>query len=136
QFEWINARAESFMAQGIPVVSVDSKKKELVGEYTNHGREWQPKGEAVEVLTYDFPDPEVNKAIPYGIYDLANNAALVNVGTDHDTPQFAARSVEKWWKTMGSVRYPNAKELFITADAGGSNGWRVRAWKIHLQAMA
>jgi hypothetical protein len=136
QFEWINSRVKHFIEQGVPVISVDAKKKELVGNHFNHGREWQPKGQAVEVLTYDFPDPKLRKAIPYGIYDIANNAALVNVGTDHDTPQFAVSSIEKWWRTMGSIRYPDARELFITADAGGSNGWRVRTWKAWLQAFA
>jgi hypothetical protein len=136
QFEWINARAKDCLAKGIPVISVDAKKKELVGEYANRGREWQPKGKAVEVRTYDFPDLAMPKAIPYGVYDVAANTALVNVGVDHDTAHFAVRSVEKWWEQMGAIRYPAAKELFITADAGGSNSYRSRGWKNELQSLA
>jgi hypothetical protein len=136
QFEMINARAEHFLSRGIPVISVDAKKKELIGEYANRGREWQPRGQAIEVLTYDFAYPHVPKAIPYGVYDLGSSSALVNVGVDHDTPTFAVRSIDKWWQQMGTVRYPNAKELFITADAGGSNGYRSRVWKNELQNLA
>jgi hypothetical protein len=136
QFEYISSQAKKFMAGGCPVISVDAKKKEQVGEYDIAGREWQPKGQAVEVLTYDFVDPKTRDAIPYGIYDIAQNKAYVNVGTDHNTATFAARSVEKWWELMGRVRYPNAKELFITADAGGSNGHRSLVWKARLQELA
>ena len=136
QFEHINKLAKSFSARGVPVVSVDSKKKELVGEHGNAGREWQPKGKAVEVLTYDFPDPNVRKAIPYGIYDVSSNTGFVNVGIDHDTPNFAVGSIEKWWTTMGSKRYPAATELFLTADGGGSNSHKSRVWKAELQSLA
>ncbi len=136
QFEFINERAKDFIARGVPVISVDTKKKENVGNYSNAGREWQPKGQAVEVLTYDFPDLSMPKAIPYGVYDVASNSAYVNVGTDHDTPTFAVRSIETWWKKMGSVRYPGATEVFITADGGGSNSIRAHAWKAQLQLMA
>jgi hypothetical protein len=133
QFAFINARSKAFLAEGVPVISVDSKKKELVGEYANRGHEWQPKGKAVEVLTYDFPDPQQSKAIPYGIFDVAGNEGFVNVGTDHDTPHFAVRSIHRWWELMGSRRYVDAKEIFITADCGGSNSSRSTVWKAELQ---
>jgi hypothetical protein len=136
QFECINGLAKGFIERGVPVISVDTKKKENVGEFSNRGREWHPQGKAVEVSTYDFPDPETPKAIPYGVYDVANNDAYVNVGIDHDTPTFAVRSIELWWNKMGSVRYPNARELFVTADGGGSNSYKSRVWKARLQAMA
>ena len=136
QFNFINAKAEDFIARGQPVISVDSKKKELVGEHGNRGREWQPKGRAVEVLSHDFIDPASPPAIPYGVYDVAKNTGFVNVGTDHNTPTFAVRSVEKWWQQMGSARYPGATELFITADAGGSNSARSNIWKMKLQDVA
>ena len=136
QFEHINARSKELISRNVPVISVDTKKKEAVGEYANPGREWQPKGKAVEVLTYDLFDACAPKAIPYGVYDLAHNNAFVNVGTDHDTPVFAVHSIERWWTLMGSLRYPDAKELFITADAGGSNSRKSNVWKAELQAMA
>lgn len=137
QFEFINARAQGFISRGLPVISVDAKKKELVGEYANHGREWQRKGEPVEVLTHDYCSNESHrKATPYGIYDVAQNIGFVNVGTDNNTPAFAVRSIGKWWEQMGRQRYPAAKELFITADAGGSNGPKPRVWKADLQSMA
>lgn len=136
QFGHINSCASEFMARGVPVISVDTKKKEPVGEYSNRGREWQPKGKPVEVLTYDFPDPATPKAVPYGIYDVGNNKAFVNVGTDHDTPFFAVHSIERWWELMGSVRYPDAREIFITADAGGSNSRLSNVWKVQLQVIA
>jgi len=136
QFEHINARTKNFISRNLPVISVDTKKKEPVGDYANPGREWQPKGKAVEVLTYDLFDAEAPKAIPYGVYDVADNNAFVNVGTDHDTPVFAVHSIERWWTLMGSQRYPEAKELFITADAGGSNSRKSNVWKAELQAMA
>jgi hypothetical protein len=136
QFEYINERAKDFIARGLPFISVDTKKKEAVGEFANHGREWQPKGKPVEVLTYDFTSDSTPKAIPYGVYDVANNDAFVNVGTDHDTPMFAVHSIERWWSLMGSGRYPKARELFITADAGGSNSRRSHSWKAQLQEMA
>jgi hypothetical protein len=136
QFEHINARATDFQARGQPVISVDTKKKELVGDFKNGGREWQPKGEPEKVRVYDFPDPEKGKAIPYGIYALTRNEGWVNVGTDHDTSEFAAESIRRWWYKMGRVAYPEATELFLTADGGGSNGSRTRLWKTSLQALA
>lgn len=136
QFEHINARSKEFISRNVPVISVDTKKKESVGEYANPGREWQPKGKAVEVLTYDFFERSAPKAIPYGVYDVAQNNAYVNVGTDHDTPVFAVHSIGRWWTLMGSLRYPNAKELFITADSGGSNHRKSNVWKAELQEMA
>jgi len=137
QFEHINARSKEFISRNVPVISVDTKKKELVGEYANPGREWQPKGKAVEVLTYDFFEAlAAPKAIPYGVYDVAQNNAYVNVGTDHDTPVFAVHSIGRWWTLMGSLRYPTAKELFITADSGGSNHRKSNVWKAELQEMA
>ena len=119
-----------------PVISVDTKKKELVGDFKNGGKEWQPKGTPENVLVHDFPDDAVGKAIPYGVYDMARNEAWVSVGRDHDTPAFAVASIRQWWKMMGQPAYPEAKELFITADAGGSNGYRTRAWKVELQKLA
>jgi hypothetical protein len=136
QFEYINAKAEECIRRGVPVISVDTKKKELVGNFKNGGREWQLEGEPELVDVHDFPDDAVGKAIPYGVYDLAANDGFVSVGTDHDTPVFAATSVEAWWKKMGSPRYPGARELFITADAGGSNSYRSRVWKHELQRVA
>jgi hypothetical protein len=136
QFEHINKTAESCIAQGIPVVSVDTKKKELVGNFKNGGREWQPEADPELVNVHDFPDDAVGKAIPYGIYDVADNSGLVNVGTDHDTPVFAVTSIETWWKRVGKQRYPDATELFVTADAGGSNSYRSRVWKCELQRFA
>ncbi len=135
QFEHINAFASDFIARGCPVISVDTKKKELVGDHANRGREWQPKGKPVEVLTYDFKNEAVPKAIPYGVYDVGQNSGFVNVGTDHDTPGFAVHSIDRWWELMGSRRYPDARELFITADAGGSNSRVSHAWKAQLQEM-
>jgi Rhodopirellula transposase DDE domain len=136
QFEHINAQAESCIERGVPFISVDTKKKERVGNFKNAGVEWQPKGEPELVDVHDFPSDAVGKAIPYGIYDVADNSGFVNVGTDHDTPVFAVTSIEAWWKRMGQKRYPDASELFITADAGGSNGYRARVWKFELQRLA
>jgi hypothetical protein len=136
QFEHINAAAEDFQSRGQPVISVDTKKKELVGDFKNAGKEWQTKGEPDKVLVHDFPDDAVGKAIPYGIYDMARNEGYVSVGRDHDTPTFAVASIRRWWTTMGMPAYPNAKELLITADAGGSNGHRSRSWKAELQKFA
>jgi transposase len=136
QFEHINAMAETFLLRNQPVISVDTKKKELVGDFKNAGQEWQPKGEPGKVLVHDFPQDSIGKAIPYGVYDMGRNEASVSVGKDHDTPAFAVASIRHWWKTMGGPAYPNATELFITADAGGSNGYRARAWKIELQGLA
>ena len=136
QFEHINATAKNFLKRRQPVISVDTKKKELVGDFKNAGREWQPKGAPEEVLVHDFPDNSIGKAIPYGVYDMARNEAWVNVGRDHDTPAFAVASIRQWWKMMGKPAYPGANALFITADAGGSNGYRARAWKVGLQNLA
>jgi hypothetical protein len=136
QFEHINASAEEFLQRGQPVVSVDTKKKELVGDFKNHGREWQPKGRPEQTLVHDFPQDAVGKAIPYGVYDMGRNEAWVNVGREHDTPAFAVASIRRWWNTMGKSRYPDAQALYITADAGGSNGYRSRAWKHELQKFA
>ena len=118
------------------MISVDAKKKELVGHYKNAGREWQPNGEPVQVKTHDFPDRQVGKAIPYGVYDMTANTGWVNVGTDHDTAAFAVASIRRWWHACGSNDYPQASRLLITADAGGSNGYRTRAWKTELAAFA
>jgi hypothetical protein len=136
QFEHINAKAKSCLARGVPFISVDTKKKELVGNFKNAGREWQLKGQPERVDVHDFPTDAVGKAIPYGVYDVAANDGFVNVGTDHDTPVFAVISIETWWTDMGSKRYPDARELFITADAGGSNGYRLHVWKAELQRLA
>jgi hypothetical protein len=136
QFEYINATASSYLRHKQPVISVDTKKKELVGDFRNAGREWQPKGTPEKVLVHDFPDDSVGKAIPYGVYDMGRNEAWVSVGRDHDTPAFAVASIHQWWKQMGQRAHPTAKRLFITADAGGSNGYRSRAWKVELQRFA
>jgi hypothetical protein len=136
QFEHINATAEDCIERGVPFISVDTKKKELVGNFKNAGREWQPQGEPELVDVHDFPSDAIGKAIPYGVYDVAANDGFVNVGTDHDTPVFAVTSIETWWMRMGSKRYPDARDLFITADAGGSNGYRAHAWKAELQHLA
>jgi transposase len=136
QFEHINATADSFLRRKQPVISVDTKKKELVGDFKNGGREWQPLCTPEKALVHDFPDDSVGKAIPYGVYDMARNEAWVSVGRDHDTPEFAVASIRQWWKIMGKDAYPDAEQLFITADAGGSNGYRARAWKVELQRFA
>jgi Rhodopirellula transposase DDE domain len=136
QFEHINAKAQACIDRGVPFISVDTKKKELVGNFKNAGREWQPQGEPDLVDVHDFPGEAIGKAIPYGIYDVAANDGFVNVGTDHDTPVFAVISIETWWKRMGANRYPDARELYITADAGGSNGYRLHVWKAELQRLA
>ena len=136
QFQYINRRVRAFQRQGQPVVSVDTKKKELVGPYRNGGREWQPKGEPEEVKVHDFIDKGAGKAIPYGVYDMAANAGWVSVGVDHDTAEFAVESLRRWWRNMGSRVYPQAKRLLITADGGGSNGTRCRLWKVELQQLA
>lgn len=136
QFEHINATADDFLKRRQPVVSVDTKKKELVGDFKNNGREWQPKATPEKSLVHDFPQDATGKAIPYGVYDMGRNEAWVNVGRDHDTPAFAVASIRRWWSAMGKSKYPDADELFITADAGGSNGYRSRAWKHELQKFA
>jgi hypothetical protein len=136
QFEHINAMAINFQQRNQPVISVDTKKKELVGDFKNAGQEWQPKGAPEKVQVHDFPDDALGKAIPYGVYDMARNEAWVSIGQDHDTPAFAVASIRQWWRTMGQQAYPHATELLITADAGGSNGYRPRAWKLELQRFA
>jgi transposase len=136
QFEQINAQSKIFLAQGEPVISVDAKKKELVGDFKNPGREWHPEGEPEEVRIYDFPILGLGRATPYGIYDLERNTGWVNVGIDHDTAAFAVESIRQWWKKEGRQRYPEAKRLLISADGGGSNGSRVRLWKWELQHLA
>jgi hypothetical protein len=136
QFEYINARAEEFLAHDLPVLSVDTKKKELIGDFANGGREWQPKGEPVEVRTHDFIDRELGKAIPYGVYDVGRNEAFVNVGIDSDTAEFAVNGIAGWWSTMGRRKYPDAGEVLVTPDSGGSNAARSRLWKVALQRFA
>lgn len=136
QFEYIAQRAKKFQQRGQPVISVDTKKKELVGDFKNGGREWHPKGQPPVVRVHDFQDEELGKAIPYGVYDLSANAGWVSVGIDHDTPEFAVESIYCWWRQMGRKTYPDARELLITADGGGSNGSRVRLWKVALQRLA
>ena len=136
QFNYINEQATAFQNQKQPVISVDTKKKELVGEFKNAGQEWQPKGDPVQVQGHDFPDPQLGKANPYGVYDQNANVGWVSVGTDHDTSEFAVESIRRWWNNMGRARYPEATELLITADGGGSNGYRVRLWKVALQRFA
>jgi len=136
QFRYINEQVKAHQGAGDPVVSVDTKKKELVGEFKNAGREWRPKGQPVAVRTHDFPGDSAGKAIPYGVYDVTANAGWVSVGTDHDTAAFAVESVRRWWKAAGSIEYSAARRLLITADAGGSNGYRTRAWKAELAALA
>ena len=133
QFHYLDAQMKAHMAEGAPVVSVDTKKKELVGDFKNGGREWRPQGSPEEVRVHDFIDPELGRAVPYGVYDIADNTGWVSVGIDHDTACFAVNTIRRWWTTMGRQRYPNAPRLMITADGGGSNGSRVRLWKIELQ---
>jgi hypothetical protein len=136
QFRYLSEQIKAFLALGLPVISVDAKKKELIGTFKNGGREWRPKGEPEKVNVHDFPDPKVGKAIPYGIYDVGRNAGWVNVGQDHDTASFAVASLRRWWQAIGSKVYPGAKRLLICADGGGSNGYRIRLWKVELQALA
>jgi transposase len=136
QFRYINEQARAHRDAGDPVISVDTKKKELVGQYKNAGREWAPSGEPVEVNTHDFLDRQTGKAIPYGIYDTGTNTGWVSVGTDHDTAAFAVASIRRWWQAQGQGSYPKATRLLITADAGGSNGYRTRAWKTELAMLA
>ena len=133
QFRYLNTSAKRWIREGEPVISVDTKKKKLIGRYYNKGREWRPKGEPEKVLVHDFIDPEVPKAIPYGVYDVGRNEGWVNVGCDHDTATFAMESIRRWWRLMGSKVYPKAKRLLISADSGGSNGYRIRLWKVELQ---
>jgi len=136
QFEFINQKADAALLAGQPVISVDTKKKELVGQFKNGGKEWRPEGDPEKVNVYDFVDKELGRANPYGVYDLANNTAWVSVGTDHDTASFAVSTIQRWWHSMGKSTYPEAKELMIMADGGGSNGSRVRLWKLELQRFA
>lgn len=136
QFEYINRQVSAFQRRRQPVISVDTKKKELVGEFKNPGEEWQPKGQPEKVNVHDFPDKKLGKAIPYGVYDLACNEGWVSVGIDHDTAEFACASIQRWWNEMGSARFPEARELLITADGGGSNSSRNRLWKKSLQRLA
>ena len=136
QFHYINDRVTEALVAGEPAISVDTKKKELVGDFRNAGREWRPKGEPEEVRVHDFVIPELGRAVPYGVYDIAGNLGWVSVGIDHDTAAFAINAIRSWWKLMGCLRYPNARSLTITADGGGSNGSRVRLWKIELQKLA
>lgn len=136
QFRYLNDQIKVRLAQGLPVVSVDTKKKELVGTFKNGGQEWQPKGTPEQVNVHDFPDPALGKAIPYGIYDVGRNAGWVRVGQDHDTASFAVASLQRWWQVVGLRVYPQADQLLICADGGGSNGYRVRLWKLELQRFA
>ena len=136
QFRHIDALARAHLSDGQPVISVDTKKKEVVGNLTNKGKEWQPKGQPVRVDVHDFPDPEVPKAVPYGIYDLAQNEGFVSVGDSHDTAEFAVETIRRWWAEVGSLAYPDAERLLITADAGGSNSYRSRLWRLELSKLA
>jgi hypothetical protein len=136
QFQHINRAVRVALADGRPVISVDTKKKELVGNYANEGRQWRNVGSPKKVKTHDFPDDTVPRAYPYGIYDLGQNTGFVSIGTDHDTSAFAVASIRGWWRFEGRRLYPNAEELLITADGGGSNGYRRRQWKLELQRLA
>lgn len=136
QFRHINATVKKCLGQGIPVISVDTKKKEILGNYHNAGQQWLPAKHPREVQGHDFPSPTVPRAYPYGIYDIGRNAGFVNVGTDHDTGAFAVASIRGWWRSEGRHIYPRAKSILITADGGGSNGWRLRLWKLELQKLA
>ena len=136
QFRYLNDLVRRRLDRGRPAISVDTKKKELVGDFKNGGREWRPKGDPEPVRTHDFMDKQLGKAIPYGVYDIANDQGWVSVGVDHDTAQFAAHSIRRWWRQMGTTRFPRATDLLITADGGGSNGSRSRLWKLCLQRLA
>jgi hypothetical protein len=136
QFHYINKQALRFLAAQQPVISVDTKKKELVGNFKNNGREWHAKGSPELVNVHDFIDPRLSRAVPYGVYDINNNVGWVSVGTDHDTASFAVHAIRRWWQAMGKKRHPQAQRLMITADGGGSNGYRVRLWKVQLQKLA
>ena len=136
QFAHINAQVQAYQGAGQPIISVDTKKKELIGDFKNGGRELRPKGDPEQVRVHDFLIPELGKATPYGVYDVTHNLGWVNVGTDHDTATFAVESIRRWWNSMGRARYPTAQQLLITADAGGSNGYRIRLWKVELQKLA
>jgi hypothetical protein len=136
QFEHINARVQQYMGLQQPVISVDTKKKELVGDFKNGGQDWRPHGKPEKVRVHDFLIPELGRAAPYGIYDLAQNTGWVSVGIDHDTASFAVETIRRWWHAMGKEKYPQAKRLMITADGGRSNGSRLRLWKVELQRLA
>jgi hypothetical protein len=136
QFLYINDQVKRFLHAGQPVISVDTKKKENLGNFSNKGREYRPKGQPRETNMHDFPDEELGKAIPYGVYDIGRNEGWINIGIDHDTSQFAANSIRRWWTRMGHHRFPNAKQLLMTADSGGSNGYSRRLWKTELQKLA
>ena len=136
QFLYINKQVKHFLQDGQPVISVDTKKRENVGNFSNVGREWCRKGKPIETNMHDFPDKVLGKAVPYGVYDIGRNEGWVSVGISHDTSQFAANSIRRWWTRMGHRRFPNAKRLLITADAGGSNGYSRRLWKVELQKLA
>jgi hypothetical protein len=136
QFEHINGQVRKFLDRNQPAISVDTKKKELVGDFKNAGRAWRPSGEPEEVRVHDFLDKKLGKAIPYGVYDMLNNQGWVSVGINHDTAQFAVNSIRRWWRRMGRRRFPRAHELLITADGGGSNSHRSRLWKVSLQGLA
>ena len=136
QFEHINAWVRQFQERDQPAISVDTKKKDLVGDFRNAGQEWRPRGQPQEVRVHDFPDKTLGKAIPYGVYDILNNQGWVSVGIDHDTAQFATNSIRRWWREMGCRRFPRARQLLITADGGGSNNSRCRLWKVSLQRLA
>lgn len=136
QFEHIASEVARHQSTGQPVISVDTKKKELVGDFKNNGTEWLPKGKPEEVRVHDFKDPELGRAIPYGIYDINRNEGWVNVGIDHDTATFAVESIRRWWNGMGKRNYPEATEILVSADGGGSNGSRIRLWKLELAKFA
>jgi hypothetical protein len=136
QFRYLAELVDAFIGTGDPVISVDTKKKELLGNKSNGGTEYQPKGDPVRTDVHDFPDPALGKAIPYGVYDVTNNDGWVSVGDTADTSEFAVAAIAKWWDTLGKHKFPDAKRLLITADCGGSNGYRVRAWKWHLAQLA
>jgi transposase len=136
QFQYINEQTKAFQSKGLPVISIDCKKKELVGEFKNVGRELEPRGKPTKVNGHDFVDKDLGRAIPYGVYDVTRNEGWVNVGTDHDTAAFAVETIRKWWNAAGNVAYPQAKKLLICADGGGSNGSRVRLWKVELEKFA
>lgn len=136
QFRYIATTSQDYLATKDPVISVDTKKKELVGNFKNQGQQWLPKGKPIEVNTHDFPDPTHGKAVPYGAFDIGRNEGYVNVGINHDTGEFAVASIKRWWEHLGKSRYPKTQKILITADAGGSNGYRLRLWKKELQAFA
>ena len=136
QFQYINNQAKMFLAAKQPVISVDTKKKELVGNFKNNGKEWHRKESPDKVKVHDFIDPKLKRAVPYGVYDINNNMGWVSVGTDHDTACFAVNTIRRWWRVMGKKRHPKAKRLLVSADSGGSNGYRIRLWKFELQKLA